>query len=391
MIPRQGRIFASHRQLFQDQESIIAALNAAMLHYKLTGEDSAIGLAIEKGIDTLTLNRHQDSLLFPILNGIITDIDNDYVECQVYKTPKQRQSGTHPTGGQQGFINTFMKIIHDEISNIHSLKELITFTAETIPEILLNEAPAMITQFMLTQANHTDENFSHSDYTPDEINTLLNYYIKQSPFIKLLTVIPDLNLSDNLAECQQKLANTIKLHGKNFQKNFILMPIIINDKHYALLSLYYKIDLSDPIIFYIDPRGVNMTDTILPLLRANKLFPTLKPENIVINNLNYTINPNNSGACIVELAKQLIEKGSLQNLTSFDISKIKKEHKHILLKLNTVTFLLCWNRLKNNITNQSKDSLTTSLGDLDKNLIMKILFHTENMVEYSGNKIKYNC
>jgi hypothetical protein len=144
------------------------------------------------------------------------------------------------------------------------------------------------------------------------------------------------------------------------------------------------------MIFYVDPRGDNITNSILPLLRDRRLFPALQSEEIITSKLDFVMHgAYDSGACIVESVRQLVEQGGLDNLKMVDMASFKQDHMHSLLKLNTITFLLCWNRFRKENSHKTEKLLTTTLGDLSLDIIMEILFYTGNIIKYQGNNIRY--
>ena len=168
-------------------------------------------------------------------------------------------------------------------------------------------------------------------YSDEEINTLLTHYTNGNQEIELLTAMLGTNwrdgndLLENLIAFNQQRLQQVQ-HGQMI-KDKVLIPVNLNNNHWALLYIIYQQDAAKlPVIYYFDPLGAQIPSDINNALSNKQLFPATKPINIGKRIQNDGCN---CGPWIIEAAKGIVNNRAIPD-EEFDIISARSEHRSIL-------------------------------------------------------------
>ncbi len=168
-------------------------------------------------------------------------------------------------------------------------------------------------------------------YTSEDINKLLTHYIGDDPRIELLTSLLATEwagkneLRETLIEFNHQRQDFI--HNGQVVKNKVLIPINLNQNHWALLYIIYPQNASlQPEIYYFDPLGNPIPEEVRQLLHNKELYPG---ANITKVNEQVQYNGHDCGPWIIEAARAIIN-GAVPEVGSIDINIARATHERLL-------------------------------------------------------------
>jgi hypothetical protein len=162
-------------------------------------------------------------------------------------------------------------------------------------------------------------------YTDNQMTVLLEHYLDKNKSVTWLTPMLATDwtrgndLKENLIEYQK---NRINLLTKGLAlNNKVLIPINLDNRHWALLYFIYGDDCITPDIYFFDPLGKEPPDVVVKLL--NDIYS----EKIKVINIGSRVQQDsyNCGPWIIEAAKSIARDGSVPD-ASFNIAFAREQH-----------------------------------------------------------------
>jgi len=180
--------------------------------------------------------------------------------------------------------------------------------------------------------NTQKENDNHW-YTDDEINFLLQYYFAANSKVEILTALLGTDWRGEEGKYNTLQSNLQSFHQQRLLtatasvKNKVIVPINLNNNHWALLYILYNETSQDPAtVYYFDPFGKAIDANVNQAVSS--AFPTAEIVNIEAR---VQDDGHNCGPWIIEAARAFVRKGAEP---SGNIDSARKEHQAILAQAN---------------------------------------------------------
>jgi len=171
-------------------------------------------------------------------------------------------------------------------------------------------------------------------YSDDEINNLLNYYLRENEEVMLFTAI----LATDLKRGNDLYANLLQFQDQRYQalqkgiyvESKVIIPINLYQNHWALIYLVYPQGKRIPDIYYFDPFGKTIPKEVETVLFHHHLFLGAKFRNI---GERVQWDGHNCGPWVVEVARSIANNGALPT-ARFNIELARELHEKILIQMN---------------------------------------------------------
>lgn len=245
-----------------------------------------------------------------------------------YRTSPVLSDENHQTLGISVQQSELSAIARPALNNEHLRCGL----TPTLPPKPIPKPLGSVENYMGPMKNIVD-NGSSADtvwYTDDDMNLLLNHYLKANEQVGFLdgmlgTDWLDNVLKDNLHQFQTQRLEAIA-QGKGV-KDRILIPVNLNNNHWVLVYFVFQQDASQsPDVYYFDPLGGEVNIGVKKAIKSQTLYPDLSLVNLsdCVQGDGY-----NCGPWVIEAAKSIADGGKIPD-KGLNINLARKKHRDIL-------------------------------------------------------------